>query len=72
MDTTMMLMIIVALVAAGVVIWLLLRQRSVRLRERFGPGTKEHVQSSATRAGPRAFLRREKNGWKSSTFALQP
>lgn len=37
MDTITMLVILGALVAAGAVIWLLQRQRSVRLRERFGP-----------------------------------
>ena len=37
MDTTMVLVIVLALVAAGVVIWLLQKQRSLRLRERFGP-----------------------------------
>lgn len=37
MDTIMVLVIVLALVAAGVVIWLLQRQRSLRLRERFGP-----------------------------------
>jgi hypothetical protein len=37
MDTTMVLVIVLALVAAGVVTWLLQRQRSLRLRERFGP-----------------------------------
>ena len=37
MDTTIVLVIVLALVAAGVVIWLLQRQRSLRLRERFGP-----------------------------------
>jgi hypothetical protein len=39
MDTTliMMLVIVGALVAGGVLVWYLQRQRSVRLRERFGP-----------------------------------
>ena len=37
MDTTMMLVIVLALIAAGVAILLLQRQRSVRLRDRFGP-----------------------------------
>jgi len=45
MDTTMMLVIVLALVAAGVAIWLLQRQRSDRLRERFGP---EYERTRAT------------------------
>ncbi len=39
MDTNMTLMLVIvgALIAAGVLVWFLQRQRSLRLRERFGP-----------------------------------
>ena len=37
MNTTMLLVIIGAVIAAGLLVWAFQRQRSLRLRERFGP-----------------------------------
>src|SRR5687768_5453358 len=37
MNTTMLLVIITAVIAAGVLVWVFQRQRSLRLREKFGP-----------------------------------
>jgi hypothetical protein len=73
MDTTMMLVIIVALVAAGVVIWLLLRQRSVRLRERFGPEyERTRAEVGDVRRTEAVLAAREKRVEKLHIRALNP
>jgi hypothetical protein len=50
MDTTLMLVIVGLVIAAGVLFWYSQRQRSVRLRERFGP---EYERTQAETGDPR-------------------
>ena len=73
MDTTMVLVIVLALVAAGAVIWMLQRQRSVRLRQRFGPEydrTREEVGDA--RRTEAVLAAREKRVEKLHIRALTP
>lgn len=73
MDTTMVLVIVLALVAAGVVIWLLQRQRSLRLRERFGPEyERTRAEVGDVRRAEAVLAAREKRVEKLHIRALTP
>jgi hypothetical protein len=73
MDTTMMLVIVIALVAVGVAIWLLQRQRSVRLHERFGPEyERTRAEVGDVRRTEAVLAAREKRVEKLHIRALSP
>ena len=73
MDMTMVLVIVLALVAAGVVIWLLQRQRSLRLRERFGPEyERTRAEVGDVRRTEAVLAAREKRVEKFHIRALTP
>jgi hypothetical protein len=75
MDTTitMMLLIAAALISAGAVWWFLQRQRSVRLRERFGPEyERTRAEVGDARRTEAVLAAREKRVEKFDIRALTP
>lgn len=73
MTTTMMLVIIGAVIAAGVLLWVFQRQRSLRLRERFGPEyERTRAEIGDVRRTEAALAAREKRVQKLHIRALTP
>jgi hypothetical protein len=73
MTMTMMLVIVGAAIAAGVLIWLFQRQRSFRLRERFGPEyERTRAEVGDVRRTEAVLAAREKRVEKFHIRALSP
>jgi hypothetical protein len=73
MTMTMMLLIAASLISVGVILWLLQRQRSLRLRERFGPEyERTRAEIGDVRRTEAVLAAREKRVEKFHIRALTP